>query len=65
MGVGVFYLSMKIYPYNYTYIYIYIYIYIYKCDVFYRNESYVSKLDFEKTPHEHAMIISDTFDKKV
>ena len=32
-----------------------------KCDVFERNESYVSELDFKKTLHKHAMMISEEF----
>ena len=28
-----------------------------KCDVFQRNESYVSELDFDKTRHKHALMI--------
>ena len=32
------------------------------CDVFQQNESYVSELDFEKTPHKHATMIFDDFD---
>ena len=35
---------------------------IYICDMFQQNESYVSELDFEKTPHKHATMIFDDFD---
>ena len=40
----------------------YINIYLNNCDVFQQNESYVSELDFEKTPHKHATMIFDDFD---
>ena len=32
------------------------------CDVFQRNESYVSELDFEKTSHKYATMNFDDFD---